>query len=199
MQEQSSELEHAHFISEGVLCLDVMNSEHFDFRGRRAPQDHLQVEAWRKALIQEWKLPVAGPPDALAQAALQTLRMLMRQMVETMAAGQPVTEAQLDELNAFLALTPATQQLRRGGSGLTLEITPLHEGWTWVVTQVAVSWATLLTSVPAERIKVCANPDCRWVFVDQSHNLSRRWCRQWACGNLMKVRQFRARARRSPQ
>src|SRR5215470_3942166 len=28
-----------HFLSEGHLSLDLINSEHFDYRGRRSPQD----------------------------------------------------------------------------------------------------------------------------------------------------------------
>ena len=131
-------------------------------------------------------------------AALRALRALLRRMFEAAASGQPVTDAQLEELNAFLALAPVMRQVRRSGSGVHLETVLLHEGWTAVASQIAASWVEVLERIPTVRLKVCANPDCHWVFLDQSHNLSRCWCRQWACGNLMKVRQFRARARGQP-
>ena len=150
------------------------------------------------AFAHHWHLPITSPPDALALAALRALRALLREMFETAASGQPVTDAQLEELNAFLALAPVMRRVQRSGSGVHLETILLQEGWIAVAAQIAASWVEVLESIPLARLKVCANPDCHWVFLDQSHNLSRCWCRQWACGNLMKVRQFRARARGRP-
>ena len=182
-------------ISEGEICLDLINSEHFDYRGRKGVQDNLTNPEWLGAFAQHWHLSVTSPPDALALGALHTLRALLRQMFETVARGQEITDAQLEELNAFLSLTPVIQQAQRSESGVRLQTILLHEGWTAIVSQIAASWVEVLARTPLARLKVCANPDCHWVFVDSSHNLSRSWCRQWACGNLMKVRQFRARAR----
>jgi predicted RNA-binding Zn ribbon-like protein len=162
-------------------------------------QDNLTNPEWVAALVHHWHLPVTSPPDALAMAALRALRVLLRQMFEAAAAGQPVTDAQLEELNAFLALTPVMRQVQRSGAGVRLQTSMLHEGWTAVTSQIAASWVDVLERLPSARLKVCANPDCHWVFIDQSHNLSRCWCRQWACGNLMRVRQFRTRARGKPE
>jgi predicted RNA-binding Zn ribbon-like protein len=161
-------------------------------------QDHLTNPEWVAAFAHHWHLPVTSAPDALAMAALRALRALLRQMFEAAATGQPVTDAQLEELNAFLALTPVMRQVQRSGSRVRLQTILLQEGWIAVASQIAASWVEVLESIQPTRLKVCANPDCHWVFIDQSHNLSRCWCRQWACGNLMKVRQFRARARGKP-
>jgi predicted RNA-binding Zn ribbon-like protein len=197
-QEPSSGREQVQLISEGELCLDLINSEHFDSRGRRDVQDHLTNPEWVAAFVHHWHLPVTPPPDALAMAALRALRALLRQMFEATATGQPVTDAQLEELNAFLALAPVMRQVQRSGPRVRLQTILLQEGWIAVAAQIAASWVEVLESILPTRLKVCANPDCHWVFLDQSHNLSRCWCRQWACGNLMKVRQFRARARGKP-
>ena len=113
-------------------------------------------------------------------------------MFELVAADQLISDAQIDELNAILALTPVMQQAQRMGNEICLQTVPLQTGWTWILTQIAASWVDLLTRTRSERLKVCANPACHWVFVDQSHNQSRRWCRQVACGNLIKVRHYRA-------
>jgi len=161
-------------------------------------QDHLTNPEWVAAFAHHWHLPVTSPPDALAMAALRALRALLRQMFEAAATGQPVTDAQLEELNAFLALAPVMRQVQRSGPRVRLQTILLQEGWIAVAAQIAASWVEVLESILPTRLKVCANPDCHWVFIDQSHNLSRCWCRQWACGNLMKVRQFRARARGKP-
>src|SRR5579859_569290 len=194
-QQPSTGHEQVSLISEGELCLDLINSEHFDFRGRRGVQDNLINPEWVAAFAQYWHLPIMPTPDALAMVALRALRTLLRQMFEATAAGQPVTDAQIEEINTFLALTPVMRQVQRSSNGVHLQTIVLHEGWTAVVSQIAASWVDVLERISSERLKVCANPDCHWVFIDQSHNLSRCWCRQWACGNLMKVRQFRVRAR----
>jgi predicted RNA-binding Zn ribbon-like protein len=186
-----------HFLTEGILSLDLINSEHFDYRGRRPPQDLLEDQTWLTAWTQHWHLPVASPPDPLALAALRALRALLRRMVVGLATQQPPSDGQLAELNAFLALAPVHQQVQRVPDGVRLVSRPLQAGWMGVVTQVAGAFADLLSRTAFDRLKVCANPACHWVFLDQSHNRSRCWCRQWACGNLMHVRHFRARAQGS--
>ena len=44
-----------------------------------------------------------------------------------------------------------------------------------------------------QRLKVCGNDDCRWVFYDRSHSRQGAWCDMAACGNLIKNRNLRAR------
>ncbi len=43
------------------------------------------------------------------------------------------------------------------------------------------------------RIRICDNPDCRWVFYDDTRSRTKRYCEDKTCGNLMKVRRFRAK------
>src|SRR5206468_451050 len=46
-----------------------------------------------------------------------------------------------------------------------------------------------------ERMKACPGPHCGWLFYDASRNRSSQWCSMRICGNRVKGRQFRARAR----
>jgi predicted RNA-binding Zn ribbon-like protein len=48
------------------------------------------------------------------------------------------------------------------------------------------------------RLKMCAAPDCRWVFHDTSRNGLGRWCSMRVCGNRGKTRAYRQRHRRAP-
>jgi predicted RNA-binding Zn ribbon-like protein len=74
--------------------------------------------------------------------------------------------------------------------------------WTWPppqeltdplrpLTHAAVE---LLTTGPLGHLKICGN--CRWLFLDQSRNHSRRWCSMEECGTQMKRRRFVERRRR---
>jgi predicted RNA-binding Zn ribbon-like protein len=52
----------------------------------------------------------------------------------------------------------------------------------------------LLTGGPLDRLKVCGC--CRWLFLDQSRNHSRRWCSMDECGIQIKHARFVERRRR---
>lgn len=43
------------------------------------------------------------------------------------------------------------------------------------------------------RLKVCANPGCQWVFWDSSRPSSARWCSMRVCGGQAKSRRHRER------
>lgn len=45
----------------------------------------------------------------------------------------------------------------------------------------------------ADRLKLCENDQCRWLFIDRSKNRSRQWCESATCGNRQRVRRFRDR------
>lgn len=46
-----------------------------------------------------------------------------------------------------------------------------------------------------ERLRLCQRPDCGWCYYDASKNRSARWCSADPCGDVMKTRAFRERAR----
>ncbi len=58
----------------------------------------------------------------------------------------------------------------------------------WPVIHAAL---TLLTDGPLDRVKGCAS--CRFLFLDESKNRSRRWCSMDDCGTADKVRKYVAR------
>lgn len=62
------------------------------------------------------------------------------------------------------------------------------DGVLWPVAHAAVG---LLTSGSLDRLKRCAG--CRWLFIDESRNKSRRWCTMEDCGTHEKVRRYVAR------
>ncbi len=51
----------------------------------------------------------------------------------------------------------------------------------------------LLGEGPLDRLKLCG--ECRWLFLDQSKNRSRRWCSMENCGTSVKMRRHSERRR----
>jgi predicted RNA-binding Zn ribbon-like protein len=105
--------------------------------------------------------------------------------------------AALAEARLVRANTPAAGRRRssasRGGAAMQ---------WTWPppgeltdpLRPIVHAAVELLTEGPLERLKACGN--CRWVFLDQSRNHSRRWCRMDECGVQMKHARFVEQRRR---
>jgi len=67
-----------------------------------------------------------------------------------------------------------------------------------VLFAVVESFASFLVEGDPERLKLCENPDCRWVFYDTSRSRTRRWCAD-SCGNLLKVRKCRQKKKETPR
>lgn len=59
---------------------------------------------------------------------------------------------------------------------------------------IALDAAALLSSTDLNRVGQCLGDRCGWMFLDESRGRRRKWCDMADCGNLAKVRRFRARA-----
>jgi predicted RNA-binding Zn ribbon-like protein len=56
-----------------------------------------------------------------------------------------------------------------------------------ILAPVLWSAADILVGPDSVRVRACANEQCRWLFLDDSKNGSRRWCSMQACGNRAKA------------
>lgn len=180
-----------------TICLDFINSEFRDFRGRWV-RDDLQQPGWLEQFLVKWGLQVDSPPDGATLTTLVALRTLLRSMIEALAEGQ-IADQELAALNAFLLKMPLSRHLIKDIAGYRLEMVPLKKDWDWVQAEIAASFAHLLTDQDTKRLKICANPNCRWVFYDESKSRTRLYCTSDKCANLLKVRRFRARRKNNPR
>jgi predicted RNA-binding Zn ribbon-like protein len=130
----------------------------------------------------------AGAEDLRAARAA---REGIRSLIGRSGGGPALTDDDLRPLRAVtrtsqprLAIDPAGQvrldpgdrgRLTDGLLGLLLIIRDAQRDGTW------------------SRLKICGNPDCRWVFYDRSHSRRGAWCDMASCGNLIKNRNLRAR------
>ena len=170
--------------------LDLINSEHIEGPGRVT--DHLDDRAWAERLLVRW-----GRPATLRDRDIEDLKQLrsaLRSVIASAMTGERADPAALARINACLAGAERTLHVRDSGSG---EL-GLESGLTGSPAAfAALSFADVLASGEMRRVKLCANDDCRWAFFDGSRNRSKTWCSSAACGNLTKVRAFRARKRDS--
>lgn len=188
----------------GDPSLDLVNT--VDWTGRGPENERLtDYERWTR-WAEEAGLVSTGEARRLrrsaaerpeeAQAACDAarwLRWVLQRLYGAIATGGRAGSA-WDDFNELLA--EALQRLR---------ITPVRSGlrvadWSWqdrdgsldaILWPVVWAAAALLTSEEARRIRVCAGPDCGWIYVDRSRNGLRRWCQMETCGTSEKTRRRR--------
>ncbi len=192
----------------GYLCLDFANTV------RGYPRDslsrecltsypHLVVWSQQANLTSESEAHVllrkAERAPVEAAALLERARAIREAIYSIFAAvaqGTQPTGSDLDLLNG---------ELEWGMAGPRVMVTPDGFDWEWrkeegaldqMLAPVARSAARLLTSAEQQLVRLCANEDCSWLFVDTTKNHRRKWCRTTGCGNVMRVRKHRERQHR---
>lgn len=63
-----------------------------------------------------------------------------------------------------------------------------------IIAELSFHMYLLVIKSDMQRIRICDNPDCRYIFYDRSKNKSKRHCYE-GCANIMKVRRFRAKSK----
>ena len=132
----------------------------------------------------------AGPRDV---ARLRAHRRRLDAIADSCESGDD--QAAIEMLNALLAETGAVPQIvAHDGRGPHIHVSrpaaPLADR---IAAHLAMGLAELVVSGESERVRSCASPTCREVFVDLSRNRSRRYCDSRTCGNRLHVAAYRAR------
>ncbi|MEN3309231.1 MAG: hypothetical protein V7603_5433 [Micromonosporaceae bacterium] len=130
------------------------------------------------------------PGQAVTTRDLRRLVRLRETLRDALDPAHPDRAGALARLNALLRAARVHPQVGLDGS-LAVAVPP-GAGTPGLA---AILGAVVMASVDGtlRRLKICANPDCRWAFFDPSRNTSARWCDMAACGNRAKVRRYRRR------
>jgi predicted RNA-binding Zn ribbon-like protein len=164
------------------------------------PVDHVgepaRLAKWLEQNGVAPRLPAARVQPAMP--AFRELRSLVRDVVARLAAGVEPTAPQLRRLNAVMREGLHYHQVRRAADGARYTIGQVGDELDQARAAIAGSLAHYLADHDVDRLRVCANEGCRWLFVDRSPAGRRRWCDMRVCGNRAKVARHRARARSAP-
>jgi predicted RNA-binding Zn ribbon-like protein len=185
---QAAGVFYKHGFSKVAPWVDLANSEEWDGFGKFT--DHLNNPRWLDSFLKHWKLRPFST-KRIPRSDLLQLRRVLRRAAEELAAGQLLNPAQLSKLNHALNV-PVRQRLVQNQNGLRTELLPVRKDWRWVIARIAASLGEMLENQQAERIRICANSDCRWVFYDPTKARIKRWCNDRTCGNRARVRRARA-------
>ena len=128
-----------------------------------------------------------GTAPIAAFARVLACRDDMYEIFLALADGSAPPEAALRRLHLAYVEALAHGRLASGAEGCA---------WTWdpggdllaPLWPIVAAAVELLTHGPADRIKSCGA--CRFLFIDQSKNGSRRWCSMDDCGKAAKIARY---------
>jgi predicted RNA-binding Zn ribbon-like protein len=125
---------------------------------------------------------------------LRRVRQAMRGVLEAAATRRAPDAGELDEINRALR-THYIYELVPATDGVSLDHRHQGDPVDGAIARLAEAIARELIQGDTERLRICENPQCRWVFKDTSRTGTRKWCSMRSCGNRAKVARHRARRR----
>lgn len=176
-----------------MLWDDFLNSLHHDWRGDGAIDDRLDQPEWLDQWVEKHQLSVDHRPSPKEFIALKQLRTLLHRLVTDFAANSSPSEEDIEALNKVMADGAVIRQLARNSERYQINLNAIGHQWSHIQAEIAASMAQMIAEGEPSRIRICDNPNCLWVYYDDTRNRSKRYCDDKLCGNLMKVRRFRAR------
>jgi predicted RNA-binding Zn ribbon-like protein len=175
--------------------LNTRDERSFTVRGTRHREgDELATPAALAGWLAGRGLIHAGTPagDADLHEA-HALRGALREALASRAGQGREGLANANQTLAGLSL-----RVELGADG-TPRLTPVAGGAVpAALSRLAASAAAAAADGSWQRLKMCAAPDCRWVFHDTARNGLGRWCSMRVCGNRDKTRAYRQRHRPRP-
>src|SRR5262249_27023908 len=152
---------------------------------------------WQGAFLTLWKLALDDLDEVAPLTVMVKVRRMVREGLESWGRGEGLAEADVRELNTILGLAPLSRSVSAHDDAYAIELAPSARNWAWLLTEVIVSMFRLIGEGEPARLHKCSNPDCSWLYYDESQAHSRRWCSPRACGNMVRVRRFRTRRKQA--
>jgi predicted RNA-binding Zn ribbon-like protein len=154
------------------------------------PTETLNAPADLAAWVKAPKLP--GPLEFDQAIAL---REAIYRLFDAQAQGKAGPSRDLDALNRALTEAPARTALKRGRVGYEWDMDTKSGTALALLAPVLWSAGDLLAGPRLDKVRRCANPECGWLFLDDSRAGRRRWCSMSACGNRAKARRHYHKSR----
>lgn len=181
--------------AELALAYDLANTLDERVHGGYEPFDLLDdPPALTRWLAHRGLLP-RRPPRVAASPTDLALAVALRDQIRAAARAHGSAPLRRDRLDHFADLAtrlPLVVGLDASGQ---LSLRPAAAGVSGALARVLADALTAAGGGSWMRLKMCAAPDCQWVFYDLCRPRTGRWCSMNSCGNRMKTRAYRARVR----
>jgi len=135
-------------------------------------------------------------PDVASRdlARVHRLRAALREVADSIVEQRAPRDGALDTVNRALHARQVIE-LVPAPDGVSVDHRHVGDPIDDALARLADPLVRELTGGHPERIHICADDTCRFVFYDTSRTGRRRWCDMATCGNRAKAARHRARAR----
>jgi len=127
-------------------------------------------------------------------ARIQRVRASLREVADSIAEQRAPKVGALETVNRALHARQVIELLP-APDGVHVDHRHVGDPIDDALARLADPLVKELTGGHPERIRICDNDTCRWVFYDTSRTGRRRWCDMSTCGNQAKAARHRARKR----
>jgi predicted RNA-binding Zn ribbon-like protein len=181
---------YSHPATDGLETVrEFVNTVHYE---QGDVEEQLDSPAALKAFLADRDLGQVDVKPADLRRALEVREALRNVMGAN--NGEPLDHESVELLNRTAARAKVVAAFDDNASW---RIEPASNGVDRALGQMLATVFRSMSDGSWSRMKACGAPDCRWAFYDASKNHSGRWCDMASCGNRMKARAFRERARQA--
>ncbi|MFL5769261.1 MAG: CGNR zinc finger domain-containing protein [Chloroflexota bacterium] len=139
-------------------------------------------------------LEAAGRTKSQALERIRTVRAALREVADAVAHDRAPSDAALEEVNRTIRARERIELVKEP-DGVAVGHSHVGDPLDDALARLADPLVAEIQAGRAERVRICANDTCRWLFFDQSRAGRRIWCDMASCGNRAKAARHRARAR----
>ena len=143
-----------------------------------------------------WRALADAKPSAAEHelARIHHVRAALREVAESIAEERAPDAEALDTVNRALHARQVIE-LIPARDGVSVDHRHVGDPIDDALARLADPLVSELTGGHPERIRICDNHRCGWLFYDSSRTGRRRWCSMATCGNQAKAARHRARAK----
>jgi predicted RNA-binding Zn ribbon-like protein len=195
---------------------EVALEEAFDFLNTYelesgAPVEHFETpdqafdwirerEVIHTSLLEDARQRVADDPAAAERVLgrIRRVRDAMRKVAYAVAENRPAPSSALAEVNRALRAREIIE-LEPAADGITVGHRHVGDPVDDALARLTQPVVQAIATGHEDRIRICGNDECRWIFYDESPTGRRRWCDMATCGNRAKAARHRARRKAAEQ
>jgi predicted RNA-binding Zn ribbon-like protein len=139
----------------------------------------------------------ANAPDVGARdlRRIYAVRAALREVADAIVEERPPRDGALDTVNRALHARQVIELVPAPNGCVSVDHRHVGDPIDDALARLADPLVLELTTGHPERIRICDNDRCRWVFFDASRTGRRRWCDMSTCGNRAKAARHRARTK----
>ena len=155
--------------------------------------------AWllERGVVHRWRIAADRPTGTAADDALARIRSVrgaLREVSDAVVHDRPADPAALAEVNRALQARERIELVASAG-GVSVGHSHVGDPIDDALARLAEPLVDEIQAGNADRVRICANDTCRWIFYDESRAGRRRWCDMASCGNRAKAARHRARVK----